>query len=219
MNLREALEECLRQRPFLEEALQEDLINLSSLARVLQPTISEFMGNEVKESAIVMAIRRREPKLRLKMQHRLQQFIASLGDIIVRSNLVALTFEKTNRLPEKQSAFLNALGSDYKGFHSFTGGMEETTIVISENALDALETAMKGEKLIGLHKNLSAITLQLPNSSSEVIGLYYYFFKHIASAGVPIQEIISTSNEATFIVHSNDVNAAFAVINTVKKPV
>lgn len=218
MNLREALEECLRQRPFLEEALQDDLINLSSLARLLQPSIKEYVGVDVKESAIVMAIRRREPKLRLKMQHRLQQFISSLGDIVVRSNLVALTYFKTTDLPQRQADFLSSMGSDYKGFHSFTGGMEETTIVVSESALPKLKKAMDGEKLIGEHADLSAITLQLPTSSSEVIGLYYYFFKHIASAGVPIQEIISTSNEATFIVNSSDVNAAFAVINTVKKP-
>jgi len=59
----------------------------------------------------------------------------------------------------------------------------------------------------------------LPSSSSEVIGLYYFFFKHIASAGVPIKEIISTTNEATFIVHSADVNSAFTTINTIKRPV
>ena len=85
MNLREALEECLRKRPFVEEALQDDLINLSSLARVIKPDIEYLIGKEIKESAVVMAIRRREPKLQLKMQHKLQQFISSLGDIIVRS--------------------------------------------------------------------------------------------------------------------------------------
>jgi hypothetical protein len=34
---------------------------------------------------------------------------------------------------------------------------------------------------------------------------------------VPIKEIISTTNEATFIVHNDDVNAAFATINTIKR--
>ena len=76
MNLREALEECLRKRPFVEEALQDDLINLSSLARAIKPDIEYLIGKEIKESAVVMAIRRREPKLQLKMQHKLQQFIS-----------------------------------------------------------------------------------------------------------------------------------------------
>jgi len=219
MNLREALEEALRKRPFLEEALQEDLINLSSLARLLQPEIAASIGKEVKESALVMAIRRREPRLQLKMQHKLQQFIASLGDIIVRSNLVTYTYVKTNALPAKQAAFLESIAEDNDGFHSFTGGMEETTIIVSEKYRLYLEQAMQGETLLSTETELSSITLRLPSSSSEVIGLYYFFFKHIASAGVPIKEIISTTNEATFIVHSADVNSAFTTINTIKRPV
>ena len=59
MNLREALEESLRKRPFIEEALSEDLINLSSLARMIKGDIEQLTGKEIKESAVVMAIRRR----------------------------------------------------------------------------------------------------------------------------------------------------------------
>ncbi|MDA0741559.1 MAG: hypothetical protein O2862_06525 [Bacteroidetes bacterium] len=218
MNLREALEECLRKRPFIEEALGEDLINLSSLARLIKHDIEHLTGKEIKESAVVMAIRRREPRLQLKMQHKLQHFIGSLGDIIVRSNLVAYTYKKTQALPSKQAKFITHITDLPSGFHSFTGGMEETTVVVSEDYTLALEKAMIGEKLLDRAMDLSSITLRLPDSSSEVIGLYYFFFKHIASAGVPIKEIISTTNEATFIVHNKDVNAAFATINTIKKP-
>jgi len=219
MNLRDAIEESLRKRPFFEEALQEDLINISSLARLLQPEISTSMGKEVKESALVMAIRRREPRLQLKMQQKLQQFIAMLGDIVIRSNLAAYTYIKSAQLPAKQVRFLETIESDHKAFYSFTGGTEETTIVLSEKYESLLKEVMNGETLLNAEYNLSAITLKLPSSSSEVVGLYYFFFKHIASAGVPIKEIISTTNEATFVVHSNDVNLAFTTINTIKRPV
>ena len=107
MNLRDALEECLRKRPFIEEALSEELINLSSLARIIKGDVEHLTGKEIKESAVVMAIRRREPRLQLKMQHKLQQFIGSLGDIIVRSNLVAYTYKKTQALPSKQAQFIS----------------------------------------------------------------------------------------------------------------
>jgi hypothetical protein len=48
-----------------------------------------------------MAIRRREPRLQLKMQHKLQQFIGTLGDIIVRSNLVAYTYQENTSIALK----------------------------------------------------------------------------------------------------------------------
>jgi hypothetical protein len=165
-----------------------------------------------------MAIRRREPRLQLKMQQKLQQFIAMLGDIVIRSNLAAYTYIKSAQLPAKQARFLETIESDHKAFYSFTGGTEETTIVLSEKYESLLKEVMNGETLLNAEYNLSAITLKLPSSSSEVVGLYYFFFKHIASAGVPIKEIISTTNEATFVVHSNDVNLAFTTINTIKRP-
>ena len=211
MNLREALEEALRKRPFLEEALQEELINLSSLARQHQPEIAKLTGKEVKESALVMAIRRREPRLQLKMQHKLQQFIASLGDIIVRSNLVTYTYVKTSGLPAKQAAFLASIKGDTDGFHSFTGGMEETTIIVSEKYRLYLEDAMKGEEILSTEKDPSSITLRLPSSSSEVIGLYYFFIT--ASAGVPIMRSFQRRMKPP-IVHSEDVTSAFTTINT-----
>jgi hypothetical protein len=144
MNLREALEESLRKRPFIEEALSEDLINLSSLARMIKGDIEQLTGKEIKESAVVMAIRRREPRLQFKMQHKLQQFIGTLGDIIVRSNLVAYTYKKTPSLPSKQAQFISYIAELQSGFHSFTGGMEETTVVVSEDYTLALEKAMTG---------------------------------------------------------------------------
>ena len=147
MNLRDAIEESLRKRPFFEEALQEDLINISSLARLLQPEISTSMWKEVKESALVMAIRRREPRLQLKMQQKLQQFIAMLGDIVIRSNLAAYTYIKSAQLPAKQVRFLETIESDHKAFYSFTGGTEETTIVLSEKYESLLKEVMNGETL------------------------------------------------------------------------
>lgn len=219
MNLREAIDASLRHQPFIDEALQEDLINLSSLARLLKPKLDKLTGKDIKESAIVMAIRRREPKLQLRIQHKLQQFIASLGDIIVRSNLAAYTYTKSTSLPSKQALFLQMIGDAPQGMHSFTGGMEETTVVISSQYAAELEKAMQGEYLLEKATGLSSITLRLPSSSSEVVGLYYFFLKHIAATGVPIKEIISTTNEATFIVHDADVNDAFATINALKNPV
>ena len=161
MNLRDALEECLRKRPFIEEALSEELINLSSLARIIKGDVAHLTGKEIKESAVVMAIRRREPRLQFKMQHKLQQFIGTLGDIIVRSNLVAYTYRKTTALPSKQAKFISYISELPSGFHSFTGGMEETTVVVSEGYTLALEKAMTGEKLIDQTNNLSSITLRL----------------------------------------------------------
>ena len=217
MNLREALEETLRARPFLEEALNEDLINLSSMARLLLPDIQRLTNKDIKESAVVMAIRRREPALQLKLQHKLQQFIRTLGDITVRSNLMVCTYSKTSSLSGALNNFLVAINNRPEGFYSISTGLEEITLVISQEFTEDLNKAFENEKELERSSNLSSISLRLPTKNSEVIGLYYFFFKHIAQAGINIREIISTTNEATFIVNNEDVDKAFITINSIKR--
>lgn len=56
-------EEIIGRSPFLREAMTDDLINISSLARKIKPEIEEALGKEVKEGAIVMAIKRMSPGL------------------------------------------------------------------------------------------------------------------------------------------------------------
>ena len=56
-------EDLINRSPFLREAMTDDLINISALARKLKPEIEQIVGKEVKEGAIIMAIKRMTPGL------------------------------------------------------------------------------------------------------------------------------------------------------------
>ena len=56
--LREAVKNLLHAKPFLEEALNEGLINISALSRTMKSDIEKIIGQETNEGAIVMAIKR-----------------------------------------------------------------------------------------------------------------------------------------------------------------
>ncbi len=216
-NLREELKSLLNQQPFVEEALHEDLINISSLARRVKPELETRMGRELNEGAIIMAIRRIGPGLQLQLQNRFRKFIGQLGDIIVRSNLVDMTFQNSPKTVKCEFKFLQLINDLPNGFYSFSRGVDETTIVISTHYADALNVAFADEKLITRLDNMSSITLKMPESNRETLGLYYYFFKNLSEGGINVMEVISTSNEATFIVKHVDVDRAFSILNKLKK--
>ncbi len=62
----EVVEEMVKESPFLEEALEADLINLSSLARQMQKEIQKKLYKDIQIGAIVMALKRLLPKLKGK---------------------------------------------------------------------------------------------------------------------------------------------------------
>ncbi len=54
--IQETVEIIIKRTPFIEEAMQEKLINVSSLAGIIEPEVSQLLGKEVKTGAIMMAI-------------------------------------------------------------------------------------------------------------------------------------------------------------------
>ena len=73
------------------------------------------------------------------------------------------------------------------------------------------------EKLIHNIKNLASITIKLPKENLEQPGVYYFILKQLAWANIPLQEIISTTNEITLVVKEKDINNAFAILMDLKR--
>ncbi len=216
-SISKTVEKIIVSSPFLEEALSEKLINVSSLARKIKGEVEEIMGAEIKEGAIVMAINRLAPSYYYKINIGIKDFVNNIGDIIVRSNLLAYTFENSNTLINRQQELLHEASKNKKHFHTISQGIYETTIIINDTLKNTLDDAFKNENKLSVKDNLSSITVKLPMENTEVSGLYYYIFKKLAWVGINIVEIISTSNEFTLVVSDEDVDRAFSILIGLKK--
>lgn len=216
-SLRDELRLLLREEPFIEESLHADLINVSSLARKYQPLLEEKLGKKLNEGAIIMAIRRVGPGLQLQLQSRFKKFINQMGDVIVRSNLVDVCFQNSPSIVNCEYTFIQSIRELPNGFYSFSRGVDETTIIISAHLEKTLLQVFSYEKQISHLQNLCSITLKMPASNTETLGLYYYLFKNLSEAGINVMEVISTTNEATFVVKQTDIDRAFSILNGLKK--
>ena len=74
----------------------------------------------------------------------------------------------------------------------------------------------KNETLMGSQDNLSAISINLPDGNSKIVGLYYQIFKRLAWDNVTLYEVVSTTNEFTILVEDHLVDKAFSVIKGLK---
>lgn len=212
------VEELIKQKPYIEEALSQDLINISSLSRMLQPDIEKELKKEVREGAIIMAIKRIHPVLQFELENKILQTVRLLGDITVRSNLVKYTFKNSPTMTVRQSRLLDHMGDEGKDiFYTFSQGVYETTIIISNVVENKVDNYFTSESLISKNINLASITVRLPAENSGCSGLYYYIFKKVAWEGINLLEVVSTTNEFTLIVTQEDVDKAFSVIKKLNK--
>lgn len=210
-------EDLINRSPFLRESMTENLINISALARKLQPEIEEIMGKEVKEGAIVMAIKRMTPGLYHKLNVKIKNVLGDLGDFLVRSNLIDFTFANSDTLGSKQAELIRILNNDHDGFFALCRGVTETSIVTSLKQKETIEKVFQGEKIVSSANDLASITVKLPLSNSAIYGIYYYILKQLAWEGINIVEVVSTANEFTVIVEQDDVDKAFKILMQLKR--
>lgn len=210
-------EDLINRSPFLREAMSDDLINISALARKLKPEIEDLVGKEVKEGAIVMAIKRMTPGLYHRLNVKITNVIGDLGDFLVRSNLTDYTYENSESLKIKQTELVQEINKDNDSFFTLCKGVTETTFIFSAQHSDTVERIFKGEKLKSNTKDIASITVKLPLINTEIYGIYYYILKHLAWEGINIVEIVSTSNEFTVVVKQDDVDKAFKILMQIKR--
>lgn len=217
ITIAEVVEGLIKKKPFIEGALYEGLINLSSLARQLKPEIEAKLKKPIKEGAVVMALKRLAPTLDIQMNVKIKRALKQFGDIIVRSSLAEFTFKNSESLINKQSRLLELISNHREIFHTISKGVFETTIVISNSLKEELLEIFTNEERINYSTNLSSITIKLPEENLTIPGLYYFIFKKIAWEGINIVEVISTSNEFTIILNDKDVDKAFSILKNLGK--
>jgi hypothetical protein len=210
-------EEIINRSPFLREALTENLINVSALARKIKPEIEDLLKKPVKEGAVIMSIKRMSPGYYHRINLKIKNFMGTLGDFLVRSDLEDFTFENSTTLTLCQAEMMKLLNDEQDPFYTFCHGVGESTIITSLSVKEKLEEVFKNEKRKSHTADLASITIKLPTVNTEISGIYYFILKHLAWEGINIVEVVSTSNEFTVVVHSDDIDAAFSVLMQLKK--
>lgn len=212
-----AVEHYIKSKPFLQTALSEGIINLTSLARIIRKDIqAETTQREVRNGAIVMALKRLSVDMEFRSTHRIVKVLKNIGDIIVRSNLTDYTFLTSETFMNAQAQLLNKIKNNRDIFYATTRGVNEANIIVSNSMDSIVENIFKKERILHKFTDLGAISVKLPEENVSVSGIYYFIFQRLAWEGVNMNEVISTANEFTIVIPENHIDIAFKVIKDLK---
>lgn len=210
------VENYIKTKPFLLSALSQGIINLTSLSRNMLPELQQELGKDVKQGAIVMALKRLSEDLDFRLNHKIVKVLKNLGEITVRSSLSDFTFAVSDTILNKQADLISEINTYSDIFYTSSRGVSETNIVVSESVSHLVEKHFANEKLLHKFDNLASITIKLPKDNVSTPGVYYFIFQRLAWEGIIINEVISTSYEFTVLVSDEDVDIAFKVIKDLK---
>ncbi|MBK9224814.1 MAG: aspartate kinase [Flavobacterium sp.] len=210
------VENYIKTKPFLLSALSQGIINLTSLSRNMMVELESEFGKEVKQGAIVMALKRLSVDLDFRLNHKIVKVLKNLGEITVRSSLTDYAFAVSDSILNNQAELISEIHNYSDVFYTSSRGVSETNIIISESVGHIVDKHFANEKLVQKLENLASITVKLPNDNVVIPGIYYFIFQRLAWEGIIINEVISTSNEFTILVSEEVVDVAFRVIKDLK---
>ena len=210
------VEHYIKKKPFLQTALAQGIINLTSLSRQIKPEIAEELGKDVKDGAIVMALKRLSDDLEFRATHKIVKVLKNIGEITVRSNLTDYTFLASDTILQQQAKLLEEVNANQDVFYTSSRGVNEINIVISNVMDGVVEKNFKMERCTQKAEGLSSITVKLPAENVSVPGIYYFIFQRLAWEGIVLYEVISTTNEFTILVNDEQVDVAFKTIKDLK---
>ena len=210
------VENYIKKKPFLQSALAQGIINLTSLSRIVKPEIEAELGKDIRNGAIVMALKRLSDDLEFRATHKIIKVLKNIGEITVRSSLTDFTFLLSDTLLENQRLLLKEINKDKEVFYTSSRGVNELNIVVSNSLDKTVEALFEGERCTQKAENLSSITVKLPSENVTVTGIYYFIFQRLAWEGIVLYEVISTTNEFTILVDDEHVDIAFKTIKDLK---
>lgn len=215
-SISDVVEKLLSDKPYLAECLAEDLINVSSLSRKVQPEVNEILDSECGIPAIAMAIKRLDLSVQTRISAKMKLVITNLGDIIVRNDLSSYTYKNSTSLEQRKSELMFSSNLSDDKFCTITQGVFESNFVVSKAMRLEIEEKFVNEQLIASSHNLASLSVRLPKENVELPGLYYFFFKQFAWNNINVLEVISTTNEFTVVVEEALLEKAFSTIKNLK---
>ncbi|MDP6627641.1 MAG: hypothetical protein QGG50_07045 [Methanopyri archaeon] len=198
----------INARPRLQEAIMEGIVNYSSLAEKLRPRIEAELGKKVKNTAIIMALRRHGE--RLNKGTILQKPITWSNEIIMKTNLCDVCIVKAPSALARIEQIHRVVNYEKGETLNIIQGNYEITIVISQKHLDELRTILKDETVLNIEKDLVAITLSLGEEFLHTPGILSLVTRRLAWENVNIFENISTMTELTYIIGEKDAVKAYS---------
>lgn len=207
ISISRTVEEVIKKRPFLQEALSKNIINYAALSDLIKSEIEREVGKKVELPAIIMALRRLSDNLNKEFTDKIK--FEDDTDITIQSELFEVTVIKSSTIFQTLKGLYDKVDFDKGDFLTITQGIHQVTIISNKRYKKEFLNALKKEKILKEVDNLSSLTIKIPINAIDTVGLFFMATRALAWENIPIIEIVSTLTELTIILREKHITTAY----------
>lgn len=209
-----AVKKIVNKSPYIRDGIYNDLINLSGLARKIQPEVESICKKKTSEGAVMMALKRLSEEIKYTEKVNKIDYSTFVDEISIKSNLIERTYTNSSSLQNRLSILTENIGSNY---FTFIKGTKQTTIIASSNLKDEIESILKNENTETSIDNLSAVIISMSNNHIDSPGLIAFLLNQVAWLGINLVEAVSTFDELSIIIEDKHVEEVFSAFHNLVK--
>ena len=213
LSVARAVEKIISDKPFVQEGLSRGIINNAALATEMIPEVESLLKRKVKFSAVNMAIRRLSENLE-------KSFVKGAkfdndSDVTMRSGLVQIVIHKIEDVQDYLRKLYDIVDYRNGDFLTITQGIFEVMIITNSRYEKKILDLIPKKLIKKTFRNLSGITIRLPETGTNMVGLFYLFTRALAWENITIVDFVSTFTEATMTFYDQDSARAYKTLKQV----
>jgi len=208
------VDKLINNKVFLQESMNQGVISCNSLATKLKPEIEEELGKEVKHSAIVMALRRYEEKLKKSIKEPSFNYFV---ETIMKTNMCYIVLRETPSLLPKLFTLYHILDFKKGSILNIVQGNHEVGVITNERYKEKLLDLLKMETVLIVEDGLVAISLMYSKDFTFTPGVVYNVSRFIAWENINIINILHTPTELSLVVNEGDAMKCYKTLQKLVK--
>lgn len=208
----------LNQKPFLLEAFERGILSYGSLAEEFKPVIEQSLNKEIKESAIVMALRRYAEDVQRKSPSIRENPLSC--EIVMKTNICDFNMRKSEDLLPRLKELYGMVNLGRGDFLNVTIGNDEISIAVSDKYEQELREFLGDQDNLDVRDGLVSLTLIFSGDFLHTPGVVFQALRKLAWENINVYEIISTMTELTVVIERNDSTRGYEALQEfIERPI
>ncbi|GBC75757.1 hypothetical protein HRbin06_01079 [archaeon HR06] len=190
-----------------QDALARNYANLSSIARLIKPSIEALSNSKVSLASIISALKR------LRKHYKVENL--NVREVIANSKLSVITdvakvcVERNKRTEE----IVRRIVSEYREeFLQITESLSFITIIFDQKILEDIKENFRKNEILEMGKDLAAIIVQSPKDIIKTVGCALSFYSEVSRRYINMEDTISCCTDTRIIVKMKAVSRAFLAL-------
>lgn len=204
------VKKIIDEKPLLQEGLRQGIINFAALAESIQPSVSQQLGQNASEAAVMMALRRHSENLK-ESDVKTVRF-APHAQLILKTNLVYFSVKRSPQLFKKLESIYSSMDYGAGDTFSVINGTHEVSIITNDKNEKKTAAAIAGEQLTTKERELVSISLSLEKDFIHTPGIIFAVTRKLYWDDINIFDLVTTATELTFIFEKKDAMRAYSSI-------